>query len=196
MLPQTPSKSHSTQAQPGKSRASDLSRVAWLHSEDMDHSEWVAAGRRLGAIGRGSQWWIGDWIRFGAAKWGEKYTEAARITGYDHQSLRNLAWIAARFDLSRRRDKLTWSHHAEVAGLELEEQEAWLERAIAEKLSAADLRVEVRSVRRGQMVSEANGGEREVDSDGAVPLICPQCGARVPLPERNQRGTAPTGLAA
>ena len=37
--------------------------------------------------------------------------EASRITGLDAKTLRNIAYVAARFDLSRRRDKLTWTLH-------------------------------------------------------------------------------------
>ena len=71
-----------------------LSKIAWAPQRDLDHSGWLATGRRLGAIGRCSQWWIGDWVRYGAARWGEKYAEAARVTGYDIASLRNMAWVA------------------------------------------------------------------------------------------------------
>ncbi|HWO48080.1 MAG TPA: hypothetical protein VNM41_08470, partial [Solirubrobacterales bacterium] len=66
-------------------------------------------------MSRCNQWWLGDWVRYGADKWGEKYTQAARITGYDPRSLANMASIAAAFDSSRRRDDLTWSHHVAVA---------------------------------------------------------------------------------
>ena len=64
-----------------------LSKVAWIPQGDVGHADWLATGRRLGAIGRCSQWWIGDWVRYGTAKWGEKYTEAAKVTGYDPASL-------------------------------------------------------------------------------------------------------------
>lgn len=92
--------------------------VAWVPNEDLERPEWIRWGRRLGVMGRVSNWWIGDWLQYGAVRWGEKYTEAARITGYDVKTLRNIAYVAKRFDLSRRRDKLTWSHHAEVAVLD------------------------------------------------------------------------------
>jgi hypothetical protein len=141
---------------------------------DLAHSEWLATGRRLGAIGRCSQWWIGDWIRYGTAKWGEKYAEAARVTGYDVASLRNMAWVASRFDLSLRSDKLTWSHHVLLAPLEPDEQRRWLQRAAEERLSVADLRVELRALQ---------GGDRRPSTDdaaaagsGDADLVCPHCG--------------------
>jgi len=146
---------------------------------DLAHSEWLATGRRLGAIGRCSQWWIGDWIRYGTAKWGEKYAEAARVTGYDVASLRNMAWVASRFDLSLRSDKLTWSHHVLLAPLEPDEQRRWLQRAAEERLSVADLRVELRALREGDREpSTAAAATGRGDAD----LVCPHCGHALRAP--------------
>jgi hypothetical protein len=155
--------------------------MAWIPDGTLGYPEWVAAGRRLGEFARGSQWWVGDWIRYGNARWGEKYLEAAKISGYDGKSLRNLAYVASRFDLSRRRDKLTWSHHAELAVLEPHEQDRWLDRAILDKLSVADLR-ELRASRRSTKVAHAheNGPPRAFPLP--TTLVCPNCGATVPVP--------------
>jgi hypothetical protein len=134
----------------------------------------LAAGRRLGAIGRCSQWWIGDWVRYGAARWGEKYAEAARVTGYDVASLRNMAWVASRFDLSLRNDKLTWSHHVLLAPLEASEQRQWLRRASEERLSVADLRLELRALRDGDDRSSRDA--TAATRDGGEAAVCPHCG--------------------
>jgi hypothetical protein len=155
-----------------------MSKVAWIPRGELAHGEWMAAGRRLGAIGRCSQWWVGDWIRYGTSKWGEKYAEAARVTGYDVASLRNMAWVASRFDLSLRSDKLTWSHHVLLAPLESEEQKHWIARAAEEKLSVADLRIELRALDRAEAAAEEEPAERT--AQGVV--VCPNCGHDVPLP--------------
>ncbi|HEX5608544.1 MAG TPA: hypothetical protein VFX45_00470 [Solirubrobacterales bacterium] len=133
---------------------------------------WVRAGQRLGAMTRCSQWWLGDWIRYGTARWGEKYKEASRITGYDVQSLRNIAYVAGSIDVSRRRDDLTWSHHAEVSSLEPGEQSRWLDLAAAEKMSVSDLRIELRAVRRAENRSPSRSGAAK-KTVGTV--TCPQC---------------------
>jgi hypothetical protein len=154
---------------------SAVSKVAWRPNGDLGHPEWLEAGRRLGAIGRCSQWWIGDWLRYGTARWGEKYAEAARVTGYDASSLRNMAWVASRFDQSLRSDKLTWSHHVLLAPLEPQEQRRWLERAVGERLSVVDLRLELRAARK------ATKSSRSVDAEEAdAALVCPHCGHRLP----------------
>jgi hypothetical protein len=134
--------------------ASAISKVAWLPQANLGQAEWLATGRRLGAIGRCSQWWIGDWIRYGASRWGERYAEAARVTGYDVASLRNMAWVASRFDLSLRSDKLTWSHHVLLAPLEVEEQQFWLDPASS--------------------AGEGPGGKSDADLD-----VCPHCGHKL-----------------
>ena len=155
---------------------SAISKVAWIPQEDLGQAEWLSTGRRLGTIGRCSQWWIGEWIRYGNARWGEKYAEAARVTGYDVASLRNMAWVAAQFDLSLRSDKLSWSHHVLLAPLELEDQRHWIERAEGERLSVADLRLELRAKGYGRDGSKAalEQGDEEWGANK-----CPHCGHRL-----------------
>lgn len=176
--------------------AGEATLVGWRPpNARMERPEWVAVGRRLGRISRCSQWWLGDWLRFGSAKWGEKYVEAARITGYDVRSLANMASIATAFDVSRRRENLTWSHHAVVVALDPEEQDRWLDRASAERLSVADLRIELRSAERhsakaaDRELAPAGGGAPSIGgapSGGEAPragkaaeLTCPQCGYKL-----------------
>ena len=161
--------------------------VMWQPKRELGRHEWLVVGRRLGGVSRCNQWWLGDWVRYGAEKWGEKYTQAAKITGYDPRSLANMASVAAAFDSSRRRDDLTWSHHVAVAGLPEPEQETWLDRAAAEGLSVADLRTELRAApKRGKPVPVAEEAGIEVgvregaEEGGSVPVVlCPQCGYRL-----------------
>jgi hypothetical protein len=158
----------------------NLTKVAWIPQGDLEYPEWVAAGRRLGVLGRGSQWWVGDWLRYGAGIWGEKYVAASKITGYDVGSLRNIASLASQFDLSRRRDNLTWCHHAAVASLELDEQDYWLDRSVAERLSVADLR-DLRRSQSGREVALIGDGDPSAAPSAAEVVICPHCGGEVPL---------------
>jgi hypothetical protein len=148
------------------------SEVAWIPGKDIDVHKWVRAGQRLGAMTRCSQWWLGDWVRYGAVRWGEKYKEASRITGYDIQSLRNIAYVAGRVEVSRRRDNLTWSHHAEVSALAPEEQDRWLDLAESQKMSVSDLRIELRSARRVERRSAEH--LEPAKADGRT-VVCPEC---------------------
>lgn len=151
----------------------DITATAWTPRGELDRAQWAATGRRLGAIGRASQWWIADWLRYGTAKWGEKYIEAARLTGYDSTSLRNMVWVAAQFDdLSLRSDKLTWSHHVLLASLSAEEKRKWLKRAADEHLTVADLKAELRSATAGDGASPSEPDPPQQASVG----VCPTCG--------------------
>jgi hypothetical protein len=152
------SSSSETSVSVGAERSSSISPVAWIPTKEMDFAEWATAGRRLAAMGRCGQWGIGDWIRYGNTKFGERYAWAARVTGYDTQTLMNMVYVASRFEISRRRENLSWSHHETLAALEPGEQNAWLDRVEGDRLSVSDLRRELRSVRRGARGSTAAAG--------------------------------------
>jgi hypothetical protein len=158
-------------------------KTAWIPAGKLDQPGWAAVGRRFGTVARCSQWWIGDWIRYGVAEWGEKYSEAARITGYDPGTLRNMAWVASQFDLSLRNDNLSWSHHALLAPLSLEDKRAWLARASEDRLSVSDLRAELRGKRRRSRGEESNPEETSAgrgSGEGEVKNVtCPHCGNAV-----------------
>jgi hypothetical protein len=119
----------------------EVSPVGWQPEPNMSFEEWREAGLQLGQIARATQWWIGDWLNYGATTYGEKYVQAIEETGYDIQSLMNMAYVAGQFEISRRRENLSWSHHCDLAGMEPDEQEDLLDRAEQEGLSTRQLRV-------------------------------------------------------
>lgn len=157
-----------------------MTAVAWIPKGEMDFAEWSHAGQRFGVMHRCSPWWLGDWIRYGNAKFGEKYSLATKITGYDAQTLMNMVYVATHFgEISRRRENLSWSHHESVASLDPEVQDHWLDEAIKHKMSVADIRLELRSRQRGRRdvpEGDADGvGEQE-----RATISCPHCGQAVP----------------
>jgi hypothetical protein len=107
--------------------------------------EWRALGARLGVYAKASSWWLGDWLAFGQTKYGRRYKEAIGATGLDYQTLRNYAVVARRFELSRRRDTLSFHHHAEVCGLRDDDQDRWLDLAAERGLSTRELRRRIRA---------------------------------------------------
>ena len=111
------------------------------------YEQWEAYGGVLWTLGQAAQWAIGDWIEYGEATYGEKYTQAEALTKRSPDSLMNLAYVARRFPISRRRENLGWSFHAEVASLTPEEADAVLTRAEAEGWSRADVRTERQRLR-------------------------------------------------
>src|ERR671914_743931 len=157
-----------------------INDVSWCAAEDMSFSEWLENGRRLGVMGRSAGWWIGDWLSYGNHVFGERYVRASRITGYDAQTLMNMAYVASRFDVSRRRGKLSWSHHAEIAALEPEEQDHWLTKAEEDRLSVRCMREGIRRERlRRRREAEDDAQQSSGTENGAPPaadMVCPECG--------------------
>jgi hypothetical protein len=167
-----------------QSSRATLSDVSWRAADDMSFSEWLAYGRRLGLMGRSAGWWIGDWLSYGNHAFGERYVRASRITGYDAQTLMNMAYVASRFEVSRRRGELSWSHHAEIAALEPEEQDYWLTRAETDRLSVRCLREGVRRERLRRKRDEETAGRESCGAEeGEQPsadVVCPECGHAFP----------------
>ncbi len=157
-------------------RSAKVTNVSWSAPEALSFEQWVRDGRRLGMIGRGVGWWIGDWLRFGNARYGEKYARAAKITGYDVQTLMNMVYVASNIEPARRRETLSWSHHAELASLSRAEQDSWMDRADACRLSARDLRVMLRAER--NRADDAKDVDKERETKGQV--VCPECGCTFP----------------
>jgi hypothetical protein len=67
---------------------------------------------------------------------------------------------------------LSWSHHVLLAPLKPDEQKRWLERASAERLSVADLRLELRALRSAAGKTELSAGAKA----GSEATVCPHCG--------------------
>lgn len=162
-----------------RTRASIIGKVAWQPGKGLTFDRWLECGRKLGLVGRGVAWWIGDWILYGNEKYGEKYTRASRVTGYDTQTLMNMAYVASRFSPDRRREALSWSHHAELAALDFDDQEYWLTFAINERLSVRSLRQELTASRRissrRNRLGSSNKVETGVHHDPNGPMLCPHC---------------------
>jgi N6-adenosine-specific RNA methylase IME4 len=122
-----------------------VSTTALSLPDDLSYEDWERVGETLGRIGRAHQWWLGDWLNFGEAAYGEKYTQAINETGYEYGPLRNIAWTSSSVEVSRRRDTLSFSHHAEVAPLTPREQSGWLDKAEKFGWSVAELRKQIKT---------------------------------------------------
>jgi N6-adenosine-specific RNA methylase IME4 len=125
--------------------------------EPLSLDDWRAIGRELRRAESGITWWLGDWLRFGAARrWGEKYAEAVKL-GFAYQTAVNAENVANKFaDFNRRRLNLTWSDHAAVAALDPALADALLDQAVANRWPVQELR---RHARRGYLqISGPDGG--------------------------------------
>jgi N6-adenosine-specific RNA methylase IME4 len=131
----------------------NVSRVAWELPSDLSETEWREAGAILGRVEHSVSWWLGDWWAFGENRYGDRkaIVEADDWEGPAYQTCRNAASIAGAFELSRRRDNLSFSHHAEVVRRPPKEADRlldWAEETISETgkpQTIAALRAEVRA---------------------------------------------------
>ncbi len=112
-------------------------------ADSVTFEEWASVGDALRQMERSVMWWIGDWVRFGEAKWGEKYSQAIDATGYAYGTLANARWVSDAFDFSDRSEKLSWTHHSMAASLPATERAEVLSRAESEGWSVRDVRAEV-----------------------------------------------------
>jgi len=123
--------------------------------DDLSQEDWLQIGQQLRNMDRALPWMIGDWVRFGERQYGETYQAAMEKSGLSHQTLRNQASVARKFELSRRRDNLSFGHHAEVAALTEKDADALLDRAEDEQLSVKAFRQEVARFRRDGRITAA-----------------------------------------
>ncbi len=128
-------------------------------SQPIRFRDWERLGQYVLSAHESSSWWVGDWLVYGQEAFRDRYQEALHRTSLDYQTLRNYAWVARRFELSRRRDNLSFGHHAEVAALPPAEQDYWLRKAQNLDWSRNRLRIEVK-----RSLRERNDERRKDDS--------------------------------
>jgi hypothetical protein len=153
-----------------------ISRRGLHLPRQISFEKWLGIGKHLSGIRSWSAWCLGDWLVYGETAFNGRYRDAIDLTSLDYQTLRNYAWVARRFSLSRRRDKLSFGHHAEVAALPEREQEYWLRKAEEYSWSVKRLRHEVRTSIRERAVDDGGqksscGGQSQADSETIMLMV-------------------------
>ncbi|MGP4001160.1 LmbU family transcriptional regulator [Streptomyces sp. 8N706] len=125
--------------------------------DDLPLDEWRRIGERILSISDSSAWWIGDWLVFGQQQYHDRYKRAMNETLLDYQTLRNYAWVARKFAPARRREKLTFQHHMEVAGLPEDQQHHWLDFAVRFAWSRNELRRQIKASTAPDEITSSTG---------------------------------------
>ena len=114
---------------------------------DLDHARWCEIGINLCHLERAVSWWVGDWWAFGEHRYGARreITEDSGWQGPAYQTCANAAAVCRTFEISRRREALSFSHHEAVAALAPAEQDRLLAQAEREGWSRQQLRCVVSS---------------------------------------------------
>ena len=94
--------------------------------------------------------WIGDFVNYGEATYGDKYTQVIDATDYEYTYLRNLAYICRNVPPENRNAKLGVNYHYAVARMALGDQVEMLEQAAHNKWSVGDLRAEIQKFLPGE----------------------------------------------
>ncbi|MFF0190328.1 LmbU family transcriptional regulator [Streptomyces sp. NPDC005244] len=159
-----------------------VQKSGMVFPQNLSERSWEQIGANLRELVNSSAWWLADWLIYGEATYGwRRYKEAVERTGLDYQTLRNYAWVARRFEHDRRRDSLSFAHHAEVTRLSPPEQDYWLRKAEQQKWSRNELRRAVRAslaVQSDQaQLPDSAGGQDAVT--GTAPQAAGQGGSKV-----------------
>src|SRR4051794_19639258 len=135
----------------------------WTLPDDLSEDEWIEAGIVLAKIGAGMMWWIGDYWIYGDKKYGGRkaIVDDPKWQGPSFQTCATAASVCRAFDPSRRREVLSFGHHAEVTALDVKQADRlldWAEATIAttgKPRSTKDVRREVRQLRARQHVASS-----------------------------------------
>lgn len=113
---------------------------------EFDYDTYVGVVQAAGRFKVATSWWIGDLLNFGERLFDhDRYAAVMELTGLRYETLSNYAWVCRRIARSRRRDQLSFGHHAEVAALEPQEQTEALDAAIANGWTRSELRNAIRA---------------------------------------------------
>ena len=122
----------------------EVSETNLILDPDITYERYEGLCSFVGRLSRASAWWIGALINQGEALFGEKYAQAAELTGLSYDRLSTYAWVERHVHPSNRNPALSFSHHEAVAKMVPQEQSEWLDKAVEEDLSRRQLREEIR----------------------------------------------------
>ncbi len=114
---------------------------------EMNKGEWEEMGVGLRQLSDGLHWIVGDWMAYGERRWKGTYEDMEMATGFAVKTLYNDSYVARKFEISRRREKLSIAQHAEVASVSEPWQEVLLDYVEERTLTRGKLRKLVAALR-------------------------------------------------
>lgn len=117
--------------------------IGLVVDEKASEAEWTRLFQQIRTVGASLQWVLGDWLAYGEQRWGKTYEQMAAVTGFKVSTLYDYAYVARSVQISMRIETLSFNHHQVVAPLPPKEQTHWLNLALVNKWSVAELRAEL-----------------------------------------------------
>lgn len=118
--------------------------VSLVFNGDVTHDEWSAKGKELKTVisvfTENVRWWFGDWIIYGESRFPGMCSQDFSETGYSDGTIRNCAYVCQRIPPERRKHNLSFEHHYQVARLEPNDQDKFLNEAEQEDWTINQLR--------------------------------------------------------
>jgi N6-adenosine-specific RNA methylase IME4 len=148
--------------------------TALVLPENLSQGRWREMGARLALIDRATGWWIGDWWNAYKPAWGDrgKLFEDPTWTGPSYATCRKAGVTCDAFDIDRRRQNVSFSHHAEVATLPPEEADRLLDTVARElrdtgtllpaRMLRQQVKAEHRAVREGELAENVRIASRQI----------------------------------
>jgi hypothetical protein len=127
-----------------------VKRNGLVIDEGLDREQWIDGvikplANLIHTMEESARWWWGDALAYGEQNFGD-IADMADRTGYSYDSMKACKYVSQRIEIGRRRQELSWSHHAEVA-LSIDdpdERDAWLDKAVKQDWSKSVLRKAIR----------------------------------------------------
>jgi hypothetical protein len=124
-------------------RAATTDRLGLTLKPGLSFEDWQATLKHVAVIHESSAWWLGDCLAFGEHRYMTRYRFAVNELGLGYSRARDLVYVSTHVPRARRREAASWSHHRLVAKLPPDDQERWLEAAIAGRWSTAEMKAAI-----------------------------------------------------
>jgi len=121
----------------------EITATSLVMTRQVSLETWTETYQHIRSLQKATPWWVGDLLAQGEALFAEDYASAIEEMGYNVTTLQNYKWVCSHIIAQDRREELSFSHHALVAALPRDEQKLWLELAIENEWSTAELRAKM-----------------------------------------------------
>lgn len=117
----------------------ELSKTSLKFKREVTKEQWGQVFSGLKTIEGCVQFWIGDCLKYREQKWG-MYEDVVEEGSRELKTIQNIKYVSDSVESSRRREDLSFTHHSEVAPLEPQKQEEYLQKAVDNDWTVRELR--------------------------------------------------------